>query len=392
MDVSATVQSVRDTGGATSARFVLPVFTVQSVTLSVPVVLVRLVPTTEAVAVGKQAPGCAAATGTGLDSTAVHAGLGTTARIANSCARVAERQVGNGTCICNTGFIHDSNGQCNFCAPGRYGDSCYGCDTDAYGNICSSRGVCIPDPSSGSGVCSCMPPWGGSICQYQCPTLLNKTCGGGICSSTNVCYCLGNLVLSGGVCSLCVEGYFGNGCVSTCPVCVNGVCNGGLTGDGSCLCNSGYFGTLCQSVCPGGASNPCSGHGACDALTGVCTCFSSPSAGFYVGSNCSVCLASYNSYNCMIPCPMVSGTICAGRGTCFNGTCSSCVGRADDTYQLYCGRDCNTSGSNCLVYRNVCPTNRYGSSCTSYCPAANDTFPDNTCNRQGFCNPDTGVC
>jgi hypothetical protein len=303
---------------------------------------------------------------------------------------------GTGACICNAGFALDASGQCNICAVGHFGDRCFGCNTDAAGNICSGKGTCVLDVSTGNGMCNCTAPHGGSICQYQCPVFLGLTCGtstASSCIADAVCVCSDNFLLSSGTCSKCLPGFYGTKCTAVCPACVNGVCSAGPTGTGRCVCSNGYWGTLCTEGCPGGSSNPCSGHGICNATTGTCSCDANSVGGFYTGAACSTCIPAYQSTNCTTPCPVdASGNLCSGRGTCNNGVCTNCIARSTDFYSTYCGNQCTVAGRSCFTFVNDCPEGLFGSSCQFLCPGVTSANGSNSCNNNGFCSPDTGYC
>lgn len=296
-----------------------------------------------------------------------------------------------GLCACPTGYCGDacelseSLGQCgDQCLLGQYGATC---SSDCPGMnaarsyVCSANGVCSQG-KTGTGLCRCFNGYWGANCSGTCP-------GG----ATTPCSNLGQCSESTGTCQ-CFVGYALSDCSGKCPggpsnVCYNnGVCNS----QALCECLSGYVGTDCSQQCPGGFANPCTGHGTCSVTTGLCTCSSTATSGFWSGANCSSCASGYYGSTCTLtcvngvtvgttcvctypwsgascnqPCPGTSGsTVCNGHGTCVWG-------------QQY------TTGS-C-----TCDTNYYTSTCNVFCSAA-------LCAGQpyflvnGQCNVNTGVC
>ena len=207
-----------------------------------------------------------------------------------------------------------------------------------------------------------------------------------------------------GACELCAAGHWGDDCSNLCPGAPNSTCNGhgtcddGRLGHGRCSCNIGYVptntssNTSCSISCDGGTSNPCSGHGKCE-QNGRCTCFETISLGFFTGSTCSACDPNYESPLCNVACPTFNGTVCNGKGLCYNGKCQKC-GILSTDMALWCGSKCELSSDdippNCLT----CPRGFFGSRCTGLCRGAR---PDGTqpCSGHGVCDQGmagTGTC
>ena len=63
----------------------------------------------------------------------------------------------------------------------------------------------------------------------------------------------------------------------------------------NCICATGYWGTECSQICPGGAEKPCNNNGACDKVTGECTCLSN-----YQGISCNECANGWLGEDCQV--------------------------------------------------------------------------------------------
>ena len=66
----------------------------------------------------------------------------------------------------------------------------------------------------------------------------------------------------------------------------------------------------------------CSGHGVCsDGLngTGLCTCHSDATLGWWAGTTCSQCQPGVGGPDCATACAVVKGVLCTGHGTCGQG-------------------------------------------------------------------------
>lgn len=169
-----------------------------------------------------------------------------------------DRQVGNGTCVCDTGFTEASN--CTDCSNGYYGETCQECP------FCNNHGTCN-DGKMGDGSCKCDEGFDSTL-----------------------------------FCSNCLPGHYGEDCLKTCPGNSNcdghGVCDDGVDGTGRCTCHEGYVGIYCNTLYENDKCNPhCfTGYGACDEGTllmgvsllekGVCICWDG-----HLGIDCN-----YNRY------------------------------------------------------------------------------------------------
>ncbi|CUG92578.1 GPI-anchored surface protein, putative [Bodo saltans] len=299
-------------------------------------------------------------------------------------------QYGNGTCACNAGFATNGSGVCNICAQGFYGAQCRPCST------CNNKGSCL-DGLTRNGSCVCNSGFAGANCTFQCniSTIDGQLCGNGTCTANRTCTCRTNFTLDANMtCSACKSGLYGDACNLTCPACARGTCRR----NGTCACPTGYFGTLCDRVCPGGVATPCSLHGVCHPLSGLCACSNDTTAGYYTGTTCSSCQPSYLSTNCNIACPSGSdgSGVCSGRGTCFNGACTGCTPRRNETTTVFllCGASCNVTNEGCLSFGFVCPLGFYSPPCNATCPGnimANGTVTA-TCSSHGICSPVNGTC
>ena len=301
---------------------------------------------------------------------------------------------GLGRCTCNAGYAKDLLGNCTVCDSGYYGPNCAPCGR-ANGTVpvCSGHGSCS-DAMSGTGVCTCGVGYVGPWCQYVCPTGtvdgVSSTCGRGTCNVTDgTCSCTGRFARSArGACEVCDSGSFGSSCAA-CPACVHGACNDGIGGNGTCTCHRGYWGVLCDRVCDGLAGNPCSNHGVCSPVTGTCQCYADAANGFWTGSICDRCVATHASTACTIPCPLIGGVVCNGRGVCFNGTCTQCHPEPPDTFFLVCGTACNIVDSACIP-APTCAAGFWGPQCSGTCPGYGTTA--GVCGSRGYCDVNTGLC
>ncbi|CUG89063.1 transmembrane protein, putative, partial [Bodo saltans] len=296
---------------------------------------------------------------------------------------------GTGACTCSVGFASpNATASCTLCASGFFGASCTRCPSTTT-VPCSGQGTCT-DGLLGSGVCTCNPGFGGSNCSLACPVANNITCGRGTCVANQTCSCATNFALaSNGTCTVCASGRWGADCSQSCPACARGSCSTG----GVCVCPAGYWGTLCDTQCPAGAANPCNNHGVCNAATGVCTCYNNSAQGFFTGVPCDVCQANYASTTCRVPCPTVSGVVCNGRGTCFNGRCTLChplSSEASSTIAI-CGNACELRDRACYTFTNLCTTGKWGPGCPFTCPGTDAAFTFE-CTNNGLCDSDSGVC
>jgi syndecan 4 len=136
------------------------------------------------------------------------------------------------------------------------------------------------------------------------------------------------------------------------------------------------------------ASTTCSGHGSCQP-DNTCSCYNSPSLGYYTGLRCDVCLPPFHGVGC------ANRTCAVGTPSCVKGTCSSVTtcGCFDDGVNGHWGGDtCNVcaqdvvrgfwSGPTC----SVCKDGFQGEKCTTICD------PSVNCNGHGTCASQGCVC
>ncbi len=238
-------------------------------------------------------------------------------------------------------------------------------------NPCKNGGSC--DNSTGSAVCTCVPPYGGATCTNQ-NLCYQKTCSGhGTCqSSTGNCQC--DTGYTGTTCNACDTGYTG---YPTCVVnpCYGITCSGhGTCSGGTCTCNQFFAGASCNQCAvgtigtyPNCTKNPCdgvncSGHGTCSG--GTCTCDQ-----YFAGTSCNQCaVGTIGTYpNCTKnPC---DGVNCSGHGTCSGGTCTC--------NQFFAGASCNT-----------CDIGTVG----TYPNCVDDPCDPDPCNGHGSCSGGTCTC
>ena len=351
----------------------------------------------------------------GNDCTACQAGywgLGCTTACpaggtANPCAghgTCRDGTLGDGLCVCFTGW---SGATCIDCAAGYFGAACTGTcpGLGAPAGVCSAHGSCY-DGLTGNGTCECGAGYYGVDCAMQCPLgTVGEVCNGrGTCDDGAFgggnCTCPDDNTAghwTGDACSVCQPYYSGAQCLGACPgynaalpldqqtaVCSGrGTCSAGRSQSGDCACQSGYAGSGCELMCPGHAAGRiCNLRGTCDALTGQCTCHNSTTTGFWAGTNCSVCHASYSGQDCTILCPSTSTGVCSGHGNCLQGRCF-CA-------SPYCGTACAISDpTTCTQY--VC-ANYWGSTCSNACPGLTGSV---ACSGHGQCDDGrlgTGIC
>jgi hypothetical protein len=299
---------------------------------------------------------------------------------------------GGGHCSCDDGYATGPDGTCTECAPGFYGSNCTLCGRNTTISLpCSGRGICA-DGIQGSGTCLCTVGFGGAYCEANCGVANGLTCGGyGLCTGSG-CQCFGNWSLQPDTlaCTDCDSTHYGDGCRQQCGDCASGACNSGLLGEGECVCPKGYWGELCDGVCPGGITNPCSGHGSCGRATGLCTCYANKIQGYRIGEKCDQCDPRYVSASCSVACPVNDrGVVCSGRASCYNGTCSQCMARADDLFDIYCGTACDES--DLLKCVSPCEPGFWGIDCNRFCPGFDGVNCSKTCSGRGVCGSD-GLC
>jgi len=304
-------------------------------------------------------------------------------------ARCMDGRLGDGTCVCNTGWSLNDCSQCDpgvvfpcvntLRCPGPPDDSCY----NSLG-----RGNCTRVSGSSDGECVCQPTYATIDCGVQCPIgNQGEICGGptrGTCSQgrlgTGRCTCRTGFALPN--CTTCTHGYWGPTCSNPCPGGTGNPCNGNGTCNGVtglCRCNGLAGGPACSIPCPvGGNGRVCSGHGDCNA-TAQCRCHFDTTQGFWVGATCDSCAADFGTASCAVRCPTFNGSTCSGQGDCIqeNATCSC--------YSGYCGRYCDTQliMGVCLS----CPVpNVYGSDCDQPCQCQNGAFCNQGKAGDGSCS------
>lgn len=132
--------------------------------------------------------------------------------------------------------------------------------------------------------------------------------------------------------------------------CFNSPSQGYWKGSTCDECVFGYAGANCTLECAGGSCNPCNSNGQCSQGTsgdGTCTCFSDASRGFWGGADCSVCAENYYGPACKLTCPGVDvGLVCGGNGACVDGLCNCTAGYSKELQCIDC--DAGHFGPGCL--------------------------------------------
>ena len=160
-----------------------------------------------------------------------------------------------------------------------------------------------------------------------------------------------------------------------------GTCTDGATGY-SCTCAAGYKGVRCETNIDDCTPNPCENGGTC---TDGVNSFSCACPAGFPGTTCSGVIKTCATHPCQ------NGATCADGA---NGRLCACA-------PGYTGVDCQTNIDDCSpnpcqnggsCYDGVnsflcdCVADYFGATCGAYCTAAG------TCNGNGTCNVDTGVC
>ena len=334
---------------------------------------------------------------------------------------------------------------CENCADGYWGRTCTDECPGSACNPCSLHGNCSQG-IAGTGTCSCgrsnitgywdglacercFGGWFGPNCTKQCPvSITGAVCyGRGKCSDgtagTGLCTCSGTF--AGVACEHCKVGFYGPNCALNCPGPINAPCN--LAGscmnteqsNGTCSCFYGYGGDACELECPQGPYGRCNNKGLCVQSGGAMLCVncsSSPSAGYWKGSACSVCQPGYYSSLCNLECPGGASTPCNSKGSCSDGltgsgACSCNSGYAGLSCEKICAGgvlapcsghgvcdsvtgQCSCLSSNISGYWvgdtcSACDSLHSGSSCTLLCPGINSTT-NRPCSGHGTCFQ--GIC
>eukprot|EP01064_Diplonema_japonicum_P033410 TRINITY_DN656_c0_g2_i1.p1 TRINITY_DN656_c0_g2~~TRINITY_DN656_c0_g2_i1.p1 ORF type:complete len:2097 (+),score=317.64 TRINITY_DN656_c0_g2_i1:49-6339(+) len=305
--------------------------------------------------------------------------------------------------------------QCTgLCGEGLHGIGCrYTCPGFGVA-ICNGHGRCTK-----TGVCVCDLPtsveqWVGSNCDQRCPTSSVGPCSypvGGACNNVT------------GLCD-CFPGFFGSICEGVCPMSQGMVCNGhgscsdGPGGSGTCSCDSGWVGPACEGPCRCPRYASCGPMGCvCDqGFTGIgcdicepglhgTKCNETCAMGTTVGTDCT-CSPYYAGVDCDIECVTVHAKICAGHGSCREGSGND--GGCDCAVDWY-GSDCSTwcTAYDCIqnhgLKRAMCNAGTGECECPSHwggttCDDCSDDWWGPTCaekcncNNHGSCNRETGEC
>ncbi|CUF71996.1 Hypothetical protein, putative, partial [Bodo saltans] len=211
--------------------------------------------------------------------------------------------------------------------------------------------------------------------------------GRGECGAfTGLCTCVRSATegyWGGADCSICDARFNGSaGCLLACPLDANNVVcsNRGPCEEGLCWCGANWSATACDGGdCPGSGS-ACSGHGVCDSVLGACRC-TDP----FAGADCNSCVAGLSGPHCNLTCPTsaADGSVCGGRGACFDGVCY-CL-------PAFCGPACDlvVGIDDCAV---CALPGLYGADCTDVCPGGSAATP---CTGHGTCSggrAGTGQC
>ncbi|XP_065933952.1 multiple epidermal growth factor-like domains protein 10 [Magallana gigas] len=269
-----------------------------------------------------------------------------------------------------------TNGTCDTCIRGRYGDTCHKmCSPGCVSQSCDRQ----------SGACSdgCRPYWAGEYCDT-----CDSSHYGPTCSETCSINCKNGCRPDNGDCLDCVEGMFGSKCNKTCgPGCVYGcdqftgqcTCKQGsqndscvdigFTGKGGCNvykcisylpfylflylkeCNPDYYGVLCDKQC-----SPNCNRGTCSANNETCdsVCKCNNITKLNVQDCPDICnnkicdkLNGYCTFGCQtgywdFTCSSSCSENCLNRNCSFsNGTCDTCIrGRYGDTCDDMCSPGC----------------------------------------------------
>eukprot|EP00056_Hartaetosiga_gracilis_P016133 m.3989 g.3989 ORF g.3989 m.3989 type:complete len:3037 (-) comp3783_c0_seq1:271-9381(-) len=170
------------------------------------------------------------------------------------------------------------------CPAGRYGHRCdLVCSEGFYGSNCLSQCNCQngADCDPTTGVCDCLPGWGGADCgthantTFSCSSCVFQDPNTPCKDSDGHCTCAPGWALPHCV-EECAEGFFGKNCQQQCQCENEGLCD---SVDGSCECPPGYSSASnCAEPCKEGYfGEDCIQHcscenGACDNVDGSCHC------------------------------------------------------------------------------------------------------------------------
>gem|GEM_PF-6970159 len=284
--------------------------------------------------------------------------------------------------VCKTNFTGDN---CENCVSGRYGENCLNQCPANGGQVCSGHGTCAASPDNTTG-CKCAAGWGGSDCsvcdsthygancQYECPTVNGKVCGGNSCShgfDGTGCECVSPW--DGDDCSQCDSTHYGANCAKTCPTSNGGLICGGrgecrnTTSSSGCVCDapwagastgctscdSSHYGENCAKTCPSCAHGSSCEHSTSNTVG--CACKNN-----WSGATCSSCVSPAYGDDCQYTCMANNGSLCGGHGSCTSSGCS-CEGnwggsKCTSCKAGYTGNNCTECaagafkvGSECIV-------------------------------------------
>jgi hypothetical protein len=189
----------------------------------------------------------------------------------------------NATCTCDLNF---EGTNCERCASGKFGTKC---DRECI----VGKGITL------GYTCLCLNGYAGvNGCSISCPSTASGVCNGqGTCSNiTGACRCADTWLGPGCTCNniQCKNSNAFTTCDSTVGACV---CVTGRTGTACEMCVFGYYGApvngvSCSTKCD------CSSNGPCDINTGLCTCFSDSTNGYWTGGTCNLCASGYMGTRC----------------------------------------------------------------------------------------------
>ena len=229
----------------------------------------------------------------------------------------------DGECVCTVGWSGNDCSQpvCSgsgtlinnvcVCAGDRTGPQCnVSCPLGPQGQVCSGRGTCVDESSTGA--CVCQPGWDPAT---NCSTCLSGQCaspiaGVGKCSN-GTCGCADPLRDFEGGCMECINNNF------VLPTCRS--------------CRSGLWGADCTKQC-----TQCYNEQPCNQTTGVCNCDATQTTGPQCECVISACAATNGTCDektgeclcppgfCLVENEQICGAPCDTGGTCDDVT-GKCV-------------------------------------------------------------------
>lgn len=239
----------------------------------------------------------------------------TTYGICNGTGTCLDGSSGDGTCVCNDGWVWpnttcttacqcNGHGTCYYpnatctCNTNFEGEHCERCTSGTFGASCENECIRGHGVTVGYG-CRCLDGYAGSNgCPLTCPNTTAGVCNAhGSCNNiTGACRCDGLWYGPGCTCNndKCKSENSFTTCDNTLGTCV---CVVGRTGTSCESCVIGYYGApsggvSCQTPCD------CNQHGPCDLNTGVCNCFSDDINGHWTGGTCNQCVTGYMGTKC----------------------------------------------------------------------------------------------